>query len=185
MPFRRFQHGNDTARRSAMRMLLLLLGTATALYAWPWSRDMMHQAFIRPLVIMLRPAEGSVHLGQPAPLTLESAERTLRNPFPRTAENLAEGARLYRRYCFVCHGATGRGDGPVAGGALAPADLTNRLIQQHADGYFYGVMRNGVRTMAQYHEMTEPRERWLIVLHLRLLAEQARAAERQREAAAP
>ncbi len=145
---------------------------------------MMVQAVIRPLVLMLRPAEGSVHLGAPRPVTNEAAGRTLRNPYRPTTENLAEGAALYRRYCFVCHGATGRGDGPVAGGALAPADLTSRLIQQRSDGYFYGVMRNGVRTMAQYHEMTEPRERWLIVLHLRELAEQARAAERQREAAA-
>lgn len=164
--------------------LAVWLGTAAALAAWPWSRDMVEQAFLRPLTLMLRPAEGSVHVGAPPPVLLETAERFLRNPYPATAEHRAEGARLYRRYCFVCHGATGRGDGPVAGGALAPADLTSVVLQRRGDGYFYAVMRNGVRTMAQYHEMTDARERWLIVLHLRELAAQARATERQREAPA-
>jgi mono/diheme cytochrome c family protein len=162
--------------------LALWLGTATGLAAWPWSRDMVEQAFLRPLVLMWRPAEGSVFVGAPRPITNEAAEGALRNPYPATGEHRAEGARLYRRYCFVCHGATGRGDGPVAGGALAPADLTSSVLQRRGDGYFYAVMRNGVRTMAQYHEMTGARERWLIVLHLRELAAQARAAERQRAA---
>lgn len=36
-----------------------------------------------------------------------------------------EGARLFRVHCAVCHGATGRGDGPMAGELRqAPSDLT-------------------------------------------------------------
>jgi mono/diheme cytochrome c family protein len=35
------------------------------------------------------------------------------------------GQALYGRYCATCHGATGKGDGPVAGAlSPAPSDLT-------------------------------------------------------------
>jgi mono/diheme cytochrome c family protein len=30
------------------------------------------------------------------------------------AESLANGAALYKRHCVMCHGASGRGDGPAA-----------------------------------------------------------------------
>ena len=36
-----------------------------------------------------------------------------------------EGVDLYREYCAVCHGRTGKGDGPAAAALkTAPADLT-------------------------------------------------------------
>ncbi len=40
-------------------------------------------------------------------------ERELKSPLPETAENLAEGKRLFFNYCQSCHGETGMGDGPV------------------------------------------------------------------------
>ena len=32
-----------------------------------------------------------------------------------SAQDSPDGAELYRNYCSACHGATGEGDGPVAG----------------------------------------------------------------------
>lgn len=49
-----------------------------------------------------------------------------------SGERAQEGLGLYLGYCFVCHGQTGRGDGPYAGSLMVrPADLTDR-------GYFAG-----------------------------------------------
>lgn len=39
---------------------------------------------------------------------------------PRLVPNIETGAALYQQHCAACHGATGRGDGPVAA-SLAPA----------------------------------------------------------------
>ncbi len=39
---------------------------------------------------------------------------------PRTIPNLPRGASLYAEQCAVCHGATGRGDGPGAAGLEPP-----------------------------------------------------------------
>ncbi|MGO4881467.1 MAG: c-type cytochrome [Bryobacteraceae bacterium] len=45
------------------------------------------------------------------------------------------GKDLFREYCAVCHGATGKGNGPAAGALkVAPADLT--LIAQKNGGKF-------------------------------------------------
>jgi len=44
------------------------------------------------------------------------------------ASNAYEGHQLYHTYCIFCHGAEGKGDGPLAhrlGKDVKPADLTN------------------------------------------------------------
>lgn len=46
-------------------------------------------------------------------------------PAPAAAQDAAAGARTYATFCASCHGATGRGDGPVAELLTVPApDLT-------------------------------------------------------------
>lgn len=46
---------------------------------------------------------------------------------PTTNERAVNGLRLYLGYCFVCHGQSGRGDGPYAGTlSVKPADLADR-----------------------------------------------------------
>ena len=50
-------------------------------------------------------------------------------------EVVARGARLYRTYCTSCHGAGGKGDGPMADQLrYAPPDLTR--IAKRARGKF-------------------------------------------------
>ena len=47
----------------------------------------------------------------------------------------ATGADLYRRHCAACHGASGRGDGPLAASLrIPPKDLT--AIARNAGGTF-------------------------------------------------
>ncbi len=44
---------------------------------------------------------------------------------PAPAPEVTRGQALYGQYCTVCHGAGGRGDGPLAAELpVAPADLT-------------------------------------------------------------
>jgi mono/diheme cytochrome c family protein len=55
------------------------------------------------------------------------------------------GQARYARYCVVCHGEGGRGDGPSAAGfATKPADFTDgRLMNALSDEFLANIIRNG------------------------------------------
>jgi mono/diheme cytochrome c family protein len=58
------------------------------------------------------------------------------------------GAGTYKEYCAVCHGKTGKGNGPAASALkVRPPDLTT-LARRHdgkfPDAYVAEVLRNGV-----------------------------------------
>jgi mono/diheme cytochrome c family protein len=62
------------------------------------------------------------------------------------------GAQMFKEYCAVCHGPSGKGDGPVATALkVAPPDLTT-LAQRHdgsfPDDYVSNVLKNGVKSPA-------------------------------------
>lgn len=55
---------------------------------------------------------------------IESLQQPLA-PVRRGAETAIDGAALFRSYCASCHGANGRGDGPMSGQLrVQPPDLT-------------------------------------------------------------
>jgi mono/diheme cytochrome c family protein len=62
------------------------------------------------------------------------------------------GAQMFKEYCAVCHGPSGKGDGPVATALkVPPPDLTT-LAQRHdgkfPDNYVSNVLKNGVQNPA-------------------------------------
>ncbi|MBI3091375.1 MAG: c-type cytochrome [Candidatus Tectomicrobia bacterium] len=90
----------------------------------------------------------------------------------------ANGRRLYLTYCVVCHGATGKGDGPAA--AMLdpkPRPLTDdRLMSTRSDAWlFRAVTKGGAGIpgasvhMGAWEEALSEKERWDLVAHLRVL----------------
>lgn len=158
--------------RARRILLALLLGVVVveALWAWPWSRDLVVQIIPRPQQYLIFPPPGSIPLGWEAPLAREAAVARLRNPLAPSPQAAEHGKKLYETYCLVCHGPQGRGDGPVAGGALLPADLASARVQSQTDGALYATVRNGFATMPAYGERLTPPERWQVVLYIRTLA---------------
>ena len=76
--------------------------------------------------------------------------KTLKNPIPVTPESLANGKRLYDRFCAECHGVTGHGDGEksqqlaAAGEPKAP-DLTDEKWDHGStDGEIFVDIRDGL-----------------------------------------
>jgi mono/diheme cytochrome c family protein len=71
---------------------------------------------------------------------------------PIKTSNPSSGAEMYKQYCAVCHGKTGKGDGPAAADLkTAPADLS--ALAKKNDGKFpadhvASVLRNGVKAPA-------------------------------------
>ncbi|HEV3092457.1 MAG TPA: cytochrome c [Candidatus Cybelea sp.] len=102
---------------------------------------------------------------------------------PYAAPSIARGAPLYSENCAVCHGATGRGDGPLAGKLpIRPADLTEPHLFAHKVGEIFWWVSygrdNGV--MPGFAAKLNPDERWDLINFLL-----ARAAGVQTEAAGP
>jgi mono/diheme cytochrome c family protein len=87
------------------------------------------------------------------------------SPWPLAGPALAEAASLFRIYCATCHGAEGRGDGPMAELLGVPVrDLTDSTVAELADGEIYGTITRGSGQMLGLGGLIPgERERWLLV----------------------
>lgn len=144
--------------------------------AIPWFAVMHRGIAIQPYKMPRAPVAGTVPITGvervlPAVPQNRAALDRLVNPVLRTAAALERGEERYQIYCAVCHGAEGRGDGPVAA-ALANAvrDLTAPNMLQISDGWLYAVIANGFGAlMPEYGSKLAPEDRWAIVHYVRLL----------------
>lgn len=152
--------------RRAGIFLTLALGLAGC------SGQMADQPSYKTGEIALMPASGSIPLQPRRPwahrIPLGSA--TASNPVVVTQAVLAEGQKLYSDYCAFCHGAKGRGNGPVGEVyAPRPADFQIPRLLSATDGHFYEVITNGYSTMPAFYKRLSPDERWRIVAYVREL----------------
>jgi len=84
---------------------------------------------------------------------------------PYAAASVARGATLYAANCTACHGADGRGGGPMAASlAIRPADLTEHIFAHHVGDLFWWVSHgrgNGV--MPGFADKLSPDQRWDVI----------------------
>lgn len=151
---------------------LLLLVIPAVARAFPWSIDMFRGPAVQPLAVSPRNMPAGTfpqHGGEP-PMTRQEAAVSLQNPLSPTATRLDHGKALFATYCAVCHGATGKGDGPVASQMIIPPpNLTTAQPAERTDGYLYATIRNGSIVMPAYDDAMSAAERWQVVLYLRHL----------------
>jgi mono/diheme cytochrome c family protein len=97
-------------------------------------------------------------------------------PLQVTEALVERGQERYEIFCSMCHGGAGYGQGVIMVGnngqgygyTPAPSYHTDYL-RDIQDGYLYGVIANGVRSMPSYgHEMA-PADRWAVVAYIRAL----------------
>ncbi|HEY3390993.1 MAG TPA: cytochrome c [Prolixibacteraceae bacterium] len=92
------------------------------------------------------------------------------NPFTGNAVATAKGKTLYITYCTVCHGTTGKGDGPVGGGLTPkPANHSSQKVQSQTDGTIFWKLTNGRAPMAAYKDILKEEQRWQLVNYIREL----------------
>jgi len=147
-----------------------------------WFATMRHQRGYKPYARPIPAVDGTVPVtGWEPPVDMKATSR-LTNPRSKTAESINRGRVVYETYCQVCHGAAGKGDGPVSmlGGGPFPAvrNLTDDVARGRSDGYLYGVLINatamGRGLMPRYGDKIKGTDRWDVVNYVRTLQLQAR-----------
>jgi len=96
----------------------------------------------------------------------ERAGRELTNPLPLTARTLAEGQSLFLTYCAVCHGDSGRANGPLAGKIPPPPGYSTERVMAFAPGRMFHVITAGSKRMPSYAGQLSAGERWKVVTYV-------------------
>ncbi len=95
------------------------------------------------------------------------------NPRAGVPESLANGQRLFEANCIMCHGRTGKGDGPSAASLPAPPPDLTQHVPYHNDGTLYLWITNGLplesseKRMPAFKSTLSDNDRWDIVNYLR------------------
>jgi mono/diheme cytochrome c family protein len=158
-------------------VLLMLGGVAGVLglnVGYRWFHNMTESPRIMPFERAFSMPPGSVPRGGELRLPKEEREAAAlrRNPIPATPASVQKGGELFVIYCTPCHGAQGKGNGPVSTKFVPPADLTNADLQKgRTDGYWQSYMSVGGAVMPSYGEALSAEERWHVVNFLRTLAQ--------------
>jgi mono/diheme cytochrome c family protein len=100
------------------------------------------------------------------------AVRAVKNPLALTDALLARGLQLFQKNCLVCHGETGKGDGPAAEfiKGTKPADITDVKKQEKwTDGELFWKITNGRKPMPPFGRRLSEKERWALVHYARSL----------------
>jgi len=108
------------------------------------------------------------------PADILAAEKELKNPFSEsTGEVLLTGQKYYETNCAVCHGYSGKGDGPVT--PKYPLPIPSLVVDKakaYTDGRFYHIITVGQGTMGPYASHVPQQYRWQVVSYIRHLQNQ-------------
>jgi len=140
-------------------------------------RDPAYKAFApnsvtRDGLTMQRPVAGTIarnyqpfHYGAGEQEAVRAGSE-LQNPFS-ASEQIQDGKALYETYCFVCHGVSGEGDGPIAEKIPHPPSFKSDRLLQFQPGRFFHVITMGTKKMPSYAAQLSASERWKVVAYIR------------------
>jgi mono/diheme cytochrome c family protein len=110
---------------------------------------------------------------------------SLTNPLPNTLDTLDRGKQIFVRECMVCHGDTGRGDGPYREGLQpSPPDFSDTGLYGtmakplYTDADYYWRISEGLpwSAMPVWKSQYSEEDRWAVVHYVRTVFTQTEAA---------
>ncbi len=134
-----------------------------------WPADMDQQQAVQPLAEARQPPAGSIPLRGVETLEDRDDVADLQSPVPLDTAAAARGAETFAVHCVACHGAAGRGDGPVSEKFPQAPNLRHYTICRRTDGFIYGTVTAGGRAMPTLREGTTSQNRWDLVAYVRAL----------------
>jgi len=164
----------------ALTLILAGCGTTSTRareYMPDMARDPAYKAYApnantRDGLTLQRPVSGTMARGYqpfhygPGEPEAERAGRELQNPYRPTAATLDEGKALFVTYCAVCHGAQGKGDGPISSKIPPPPSYVSDRLMQFQPGRIFHVITLGTNKMPSYATQLSADERWKIVTYV-------------------
>ncbi|MDH4226767.1 MAG: c-type cytochrome [Deltaproteobacteria bacterium] len=94
------------------------------------------------------------------------------NPVPSSEASVSKGSNIFKQQCVLCHGVTGRGDGPGGKSLKPPAtDLISvARTKEGTDAYLFWAMTEGgsaLKTSMPTFKHIPEEGRWMVVNFLR------------------
>jgi mono/diheme cytochrome c family protein len=98
--------------------------------------------------------------------------KDVKNPVPPSAQNSKQAKSLFNGNCAICHGETGRGDGPIAADCTPkPANFADsKLMDAETDGSLFWKIANGNESMPRWDGVLSETQRWQLVNFIRTFA---------------
>ena len=104
--------------------------------------------------------------------------KNLKNPVPTDAESVSAGQKIYAKACMMCHGQTGKGDGPIVKTLKPEATKPSSLVDDQwehgsTDGEMFVMIRDGIGPkfeMKGQKGKVSDQEIWHLVNYVRSLA---------------
>jgi mono/diheme cytochrome c family protein len=98
-----------------------------------------------------------------------AADKGKKNPVPGGAKAVEAGKKVAQVNCVLCHGESGKGNGPGAAALNPkPADWTSKRVQDESDGEIFWKISNGRGPMPSWKHLPET-DRWSVVHYIRSL----------------
>ena len=93
-------------------------------------------------------------------------------PLPKDKANAEKGKSVYESYCLACHGAQGKGDGPV-GSALTPPPSDLTATGKKSDQFLLQTIQNGRpgTAMPSWKEDISPQDIQDVLAYIRQLSQ--------------
>ena len=153
------------ARRMGWTLAALALAALLVLLALLWRRGRWHVLACVPLLLLAAPwPEARVLLVPATPASFH------RSPTGFSAQAIVQGQALYAQHCVACHGADGRGQGPLAAAQpVWPPNFSGPLLWRRADGDLWWHVLHGVRgrdgdaTMTGFAGTLQADEAWALI----------------------
>jgi len=116
---------------------------------------------------------GTTYMPYPYPNTpegYEAAGKDLKNPLPKSEENLAEGKYLYENYCMHCHGEQGMADGKIIqNGKFPPPPSYSGPLKDLVEGKMFHSITYGKNLMGSHASQLNQTERWKVIMYVQTL----------------
>ncbi len=168
----------------------VIAGCNSGAYPFDLLQEMHYQQYYRiQEPARFYPPAGSVPVtGKPSVGYSQTELAALQNPVPRTPDNIAKGAQLFKVNCAPCHGPEAKGDGHLVAyferaGSRPPPNLTQTTTAPSLfspDGVVFGIITNGqgkapepysnLTNMPNFVNLLSEQERWTLVDYLRSIS---------------
>ncbi len=102
------------------------------------------------------------------PADRERAGKEVANPVAPSITALNRGCQVYQRFCSICHGRSGQGDGTVASRVSAfSMNIVGKATADLPDGTLFHIITHGQNNMPAHTSQIAQDDRWKLVYYLR------------------